>query len=347
MLEVNLFGAGQARYADRPLAGFPSRQCYLLLCYLLLNRQRAHPRERLAAVFWSKYPTPVSLKYLRNCIWQIRKAFQSIGAPAEEYLSIKDSSVSFQCSSPHWLDVEAFETQVTPRQDIAGQQLTSEQAAQFERAVDLYVGDLLEGVYEDWCLCDRERLQLMYLNALGKLMVFHEVHGTYEHGLTCGERILAQDDIREKTHRDMMRLYWLLGDRAAALAQYKRCAQILRETLGIKPMEETTRLYRQIVHDQHGPPHCSACHDGPLTWTASSGGPRELVAEYVLQKVHRLQATIDEASAELHQIEPLLREAILHSQHPQPPAPVRRTNAIHVDPKDANPPVERRPQDTT
>ena len=42
-------------------------------------------------------------------------------------------------------------------------------------------------------------------------MVFHEAHSAYERGLACGERILAQDDIREKTHRDVMRLYWLLA----------------------------------------------------------------------------------------------------------------------------------------
>jgi DNA-binding SARP family transcriptional activator len=342
MLEVNLFGTAQASYSGRPLVGFPSRQSCLLLCYLLLNRQRAHPRERLAAVFWSEYPTPVSLKYLRNCIWQIRKAFQSIGAPAGEYLSVSDGNVCFQRSSDYWLDVEAFETQVIPCQDLPGQQLTPEQAAQLERAVDLYVGDLLEGIYEDWCLCDRERLKLMYLNVLGKLMVFHEAHGAYEQGLACGERILAQDDIREKAHRDMMRLYWLLGDRAAALAQYKRCAQILHETLGIEPMEETTRFYRQIVHNQHRPPHCSACHSGPLPWTVSSGTSRELVAEYVIQRVHHLQATIDEASAELHQLEPLLREAILQPQGPQPAAPAGHVNAIQAGPKDANPPFERR-----
>jgi DNA-binding SARP family transcriptional activator len=346
MLDVNLFGTAQASYAGQPLVGFPKRQSCLLLCYLLLNRQRSHPRERLAAVFWSEYPTPVSLKYLRNCIWRIRKAFQSIGAPAEEYLSISDGSVSFRRSSDYWLDVEAFETQVTPSQHLPGQQLTPAQAAQLERAVDLCTGDLLEGVYQDWCLCDRERLKLIYLNTLAKLMVFHEAHGTYEQGLACGERILAQDDIREKTHRDMMRLYWLLGDRAAALAQYKHCTQILRETLGIEPMEETTRLYRQIVHNQHRPPHSSACHNGPLPWTVRSDKSPESVAEHILQRVHHLQATIDEASAELHQLEPLLREAILQPQGPQPSAPAGRTNAIQADPKDANPPIERRPQDT-
>lgn len=315
MLELQLFGTGQARYCNRPLPGFPNQQSYLLLCYLLLNRHHPHHRERLAALFWSEYPTTTSRKYLRNALWRLRHALQSVGAPADKYLLISDDSVSFVSSIRYWLDVEVFETTITRYQDLSGQELTPEQAAHLKEAVDLYVGDLLEGVYEDWCLYDRERLSLLHLNALSKLMVFHELSGTYERGLAYGERILACDHTREKVHRQMMRLYWLLGDRNAALAQYKRCVQVLREDLGIPPMEETRLLYKRMVHNQSDPTSRPVRHDDPLSFTIKSDDSIQPLAEHALQKLQRLQAIIEETSVELRYIERLISKALLHSRH--------------------------------
>ena len=313
MLELRLLGVGRARYRDQPLAGFPNRQCYLLLCYLLLNRAYPHPRERLAALFWSEYPTHTSRKYLRNALWQLRHALQSVGVPVDEYLSISDDSISFLTSSRYWLDIEAFETAVTGHQDLPGQKLTPDQAAQIEEAVDLYASDLLEGVYGDWCLYERERLFLLYLSALGKLMVFHEVNGTCERGLTYGERILSRDNTREKVHRQMMRLYWLLGDRTAALAQYRRCVQILREELHLPPMEQTRHLYQQMIHNQFDPARERIRRDGSPAVTTGSDESTQLLAEHALQRLHRLQAMIEETSDELHNVERLLSMALLGS----------------------------------
>ncbi len=315
MLELRLFGTAQGRYLDRSLAGFPNQQAYLLLCYLLLNRERPHHRERLANIFWSECPTRVSLKYLRNSIWRIRKNLQSVGASADEYLSVNNDNISFRRSSRYWLDVEAFETKVIPYQDLPGQWLTPHQAAHLEEGVNLYVGDLLENVYEDWCLCDRERLSLLHLNALSKLMTFHEVNTTYERGLTYGKRILARDNTREKVHRQMMRLYWLSGNRDAALTQYKRCAQILRETLDILPMEETTHLYQQVVHNQFRPTNRPDCRDAPPLCTVSPDESTQALMKYALQKINRLQATIEETNAELCHIEHFVKEAMLTPQN--------------------------------
>ena len=323
MLELQLFGTGQARYCDHPLPGFPNQQSYLLLCYLLLNRHHPHHRERLAALFWSEYATTISRKYLRNALWRLRHALQSVGAPVDEYLLISDDSVSFVSSSRYWLDVEVFETTITRYQDLSRQESTPEQAAHLEEAVDLYVGDLLEGVYEDWCLYDRERLSLLHLNALSKLIVFHELNGTCERGLAYGERILARDHTREKVHRQMMRLYGLLGDRNAALAQYKRCVQVLREELGIPPMEETKLLYKRMVHSQsdpstgsgHRPTSRSVRHEDPLSITIKSEDSVQPLAEHALQKLQRLQAIIEETSVELRHIERLISKALLHSRH--------------------------------
>jgi DNA-binding SARP family transcriptional activator len=307
MLKVKLFGTGQVRYRDQILTGFPSQQPCLLLCYLLINRHRLHHRERLAAMFWGDYPSASSRKYLRNALWRLRNALQSINAPVDEYLAIDDDSVGFRDSSQYRLDVEDFELAIARCQDLEGSQLTAEKAACLEGAIALYVGDLLEGIYEDWCLYDRERLRLLYLNSLSKLMAFHEHHGTYECGLAYGKRILARDPTREKIHRQVMRLYWLLGEPSEALVQYKCCTQILREELGIPPTERTKRLHRQMVNNQFDPGTWPAIRDTRSLEQIPQEPSNLPLVNHVLHKLQHLQAMSEETSGELGQIERLIK----------------------------------------
>ena len=314
MLELRLFGTGQAQYADRLLTGFPNQRCYLLLCYLLLGRHRPHCREKLGAVFWDDCPTDVSRKHLSQALWRLRQALQSIGVSADEHLLISRDSISFVGSSPYWLDVEHFETTITRFQDLSGQDLTPEAAAWLGEAVDLYVSDLLEGIYEDWCLSERERLSLLHLKALSKLMLFHQGNGTYEGGLACGERILAYDNTRERIHQQMMQLYWLLGDRIAALAQYKHCVQILREELGISPMQETDLLYQQMVHNQFKPENWPNPQNRALPSADRPDESAQLLAKHALQKLSDLHTVIERTTIELHQLERLISKALLYPE---------------------------------
>jgi DNA-binding SARP family transcriptional activator len=311
MLKLQLFGTGHASYCDQPLSGFPGQQCYLLICYLLLNRHHPHHRERLAAVFWSEYPTTTSRKYLRNTIWRLRHALQAAGVPVDEYLLITDDSISFTSSASYWLDIEAFEVAIAECQDLAGQDLTPEQWARLENAVQLYVGDLLEDIYEDWCLCDRERLRLMYMNALGRLLVFHEHNGTYERGLDYGRRILDCDPTRENVHRQLMRLFWLLGSPTEALAQYKCCAQVLREELGIPPMAKTRFLYKQMLRNQFDPATWPVHHNDRLPERILQDESVQVLANHALKRLNRLQAMSEETNTELQHIARLIRKALV------------------------------------
>jgi DNA-binding SARP family transcriptional activator len=308
VLELTLFGAGQATYDGQVLPGFPHQQPSLLLCYLLINRHRPHPREQLAAVFWGDYSTLASRKYLRNALWRVRQLLQSVGAPADEYLLIEEDNISF--SGRYSLDVEAFETAVSASHSLTGEELTSGQAARLEEAVKLYAGDLLSDVYQDWCLVERERLLLEYLNILGKLMVYHEINGSYEQGLTYGRRILACDNTHEAVHRQMMRLYWHSGDRSAALAQYKRCAQILDETLGISPLEETTDLYEQMKLGRFVPETWPRRQAALAPGSSGRGESLPQLLDQALDRLRSLQMSMEQAEAELCYIREQLTRAL-------------------------------------
>ena len=314
MLQVKLFGTGQATYNGTALAGFPGQQASLLLCYLLLN-PHSHHRERLAAVFWGDHPAHTSRKHLSQTLWRLRHTLQSVDVPVDEYLHISKERISFDIAGDYWLDIQEFESTIIRHQDISGHQLTEDQAVDLEAVASLYVGDLLEGIYEDWCLHDRERLNLLYLDALGKLMIFHERNQTFEQGLACGERIFNCDNTRERVHQQMMRLYWQAGNRSAALAQYKRCVQILREEMGIDPMRETTHLYEQMLHNQFQAEQIwDHQQDTALSPLVRSDESLRLLADQSLRKLSRLQTIIDETSTELRSLERLIRRTLLDSE---------------------------------
>ncbi len=306
MLKIQLLGTGQASYFNRSLVGFPNQQPCLIFCYLLLNRQHPIRREYLASVFWEDFTTQIARNNLRKAIYRLRVILQSAGICPEDYLFITENNISFISSSNYWLDIEIFDDLVNQCQDIHGEGLTPEQATSLSKAIDLYGGDLLDSIYEDWCMHERERLRLTYLNTLCKLLEYHRSHGNFEKGLAYGEGILSQDDTRESVHREMMQLYALIGDRAGALAQYKRCCQILREELGIAPMPETRLLYEQILHQKIYP------RDSIRSFS-EGGDSCELIssAHYALQTLRHLQKMVNETSIELQHLESLINQALI------------------------------------
>ena len=190
--------------------------------------------------------TSVSRKHLRNTLWRLRHLLQSVGVPPDEYLLIGDGSISFSQSGCYSLDVEVFETVILHYQHLSGRELTPDIALQLEQAVDLYTGDLLAGVYEDWCLVERERLRLLLLRVLKRLQRHSRLSGAFEAAISYSHRLLALDPLQEDVHRELMRCYVASGQRPLALEQFQLCRRTLRRELEIEPMPETWHLYRGI-----------------------------------------------------------------------------------------------------
>jgi DNA-binding SARP family transcriptional activator len=250
-LRIHLFEKFCVRCNEQVVDGFDARKVQELFCYLLLHRDHSLPRETLASILWPETTTAQSKKNLRQTLWQLQTALGSQNESVNDRLLLVESDwVQLNSEANLWLDVAVFEQAYNLAQKIPGQELDSSTAQLLLDTVQLYQGPLLEGWYQDWCLLERERLQSMYLAMLDKLMSFCEVHHDYETGLLYGMRIMCYDRARERTHRRMMRLYYLIGDRAEALRQYERCAAALEEELGVSPSKSTTAIYRQIQADQ-------------------------------------------------------------------------------------------------
>ncbi|MGA7306765.1 MAG: bacterial transcriptional activator domain-containing protein [Rhodothermales bacterium] len=248
-LRATFFGKFLLRHGDSVIENIKSQKSLELFAYLLLRRQ-AHSRESVADLIWGDHAsTEQSRKYLRNTLWQLQK---HLAPQIPDDLTILEADARTITVNPAIsvsTDVEEFESAFDEVRDVDGALLTKEQASNLRRALDMYSGPFLGGWFSDWCLVQRERSQHMVLLVLDKLMAYAASQGEYESGIFYGERILQFDRAREVTHRNLMMLFYLAGDRSSAVRQYQLCESILKEELDISPSERTRTVLESIRNE--------------------------------------------------------------------------------------------------
>ena len=287
-MKVHLFGKFCVSRGEQPVQGFDALKEQELLTYLLINRNRPHSREILAGLLWGDVPTEKSKKYLRQALWHLQAALeaQPRGEGDGAVLSVEHNWVQLNTVSTLWLDVAVFEQAFMRTHDSAGAELSADCVESLQEAVQLYRGDLVEGWYHDWCLYERERLQNMYLAMLDKLMCHCEAHRKFELGLLYGSIILRYDRAHERTHRHLMNLQYLSGNRTAALRQFERCVAALNEELGVRPDKHTTALYQKI-RTADAEPDLSLAHAAPVADEAGAVSLND-----VLQRLKLIQSVL-------------------------------------------------------
>lgn len=296
LLGVRLFGKFSTQPNGPMQEGLDVPKVQELFCYLLLHRDRPHPREALASLLWGDISTTQSKRYLRKALWRLQKALNtSTKPPTPPVLQVDSDWVQLNPAAELWLDVTVFEAAFDRVQGVPGRELDLQDVQTLQDALELYQGNLLEGWYQDWCLYERERLQHMYLAMLDRMMDYCEAQHSYEAGLAYGLQILRYEPARERTYRCLMRLHHLAGDRTAALRQYARCVAALDEELGVEPAKHTLALYEQIRADQ------LLVSPSPAPTEATMAPQRPASLPDILVHLHQLQALLTSIQSQVEQ----------------------------------------------
>jgi DNA-binding SARP family transcriptional activator/Tfp pilus assembly protein PilF len=188
-LRIWLLGCFRLAWADQPIE-LPSRKTRGLLAYLVLQRGRLCPRERLAELFWGHLGGCQARNNLRYTLSTLRHALEEAGLRPADYIISESGSLGFNRQSPYWLDVEAFEDLIeSAHQAPPGD---PERVRSLEEAVRLYGGDLLEESYEEWFSAEQERLRALYEDAVTELAEYHRVCGSYERAVALAKPLIKR-----------------------------------------------------------------------------------------------------------------------------------------------------------
>lgn len=250
ILEVRALGKCSVSYEGVPLE-FPTSKARDLLILLLLRAGDWQDRDGLAERLWPEVPSARARHALSTTFWRLRRALPPEDPAGERFVLAGRSGISFNVRSAYRFDVEEFE-----RLAALGLEgttpLDEERHRALREALRLYRGDFMEGCYDDWCLVEQERLQLLLIRVLKSLQRHARFHHDFEQAVAYGQRLLALDPLQEDVHRELMRCYAESGQRSQALVQFQRCREILRQELGVEPMPETWRLYRRLRGGEPG-----------------------------------------------------------------------------------------------
>ncbi len=248
LLRITLFGCPRIYCCERDTEIRLTRNVQLLLAYLVLERHHIHSREILAGLFWRDQSQERAKACLNTTLWRLRSALETMTHPKVPFLlNHQHGEICFNPQSSYWLDVEDFDRSFEKLRLQSAKENISEQIKIAEGAEQTYVGELLEGFYDDWIITERERLRARYLWILSCLMEAHWQDGNLEGSLYYGQKILQLEPLQEEIYREMMRIFAQAGYRTQALAQYETCRKVLENELNVAPMPETQALYRQII----------------------------------------------------------------------------------------------------
>jgi DNA-binding SARP family transcriptional activator len=109
-----------------------------------------------------------------------------------------------------------------------------------------FSGDILPDWYDDWVVFERERFRELRVHALEVVCARLTSFGRFGEAMEAGLAAVRGEPLRESAHRAVISVHLAEGNRAQALAAYRRFRNRLERDLGVAPSARMDELIREL-----------------------------------------------------------------------------------------------------
>jgi LuxR family transcriptional regulator, maltose regulon positive regulatory protein len=215
--------------------------------FFITNKNKLMDREEIFREIWPDQDEEAANRSFKVSLNSLLKTIEPHRKAREESYFIRRNGTFYGMNpdSVYQLDTALFEGWVS-------EGLTEKDPHQakelLERGLKLYEGDYLpDHRFADWCLTERERLQVIFLRAAEMLAQVSVRLSDFETCIHWCERILMEEDTWEEAYRLLMYCYYQKNNRPQAIKWYTKCKKVLSAELGVEPMEPTREMYKMIT----------------------------------------------------------------------------------------------------
>lgn len=203
---------------------------------LLTERGRWMHREEIMERLWAERTPAAALQDFKVALNALMNALEPNRPAAAPSAFVERDGTAYRLrpTADLYCDADVFEVQVTEGNLIGG--------------LSLYEGDYLpDALYDEWTMPRRDQLRTLFLRAMSRhieqrLKRLPLSPALLQQCLADCERLWSTDPTWEPAYQLAIRAYRAAGQEAMARKTYQRCADVLREQLGVEPSGETAQL---------------------------------------------------------------------------------------------------------
>lgn len=250
-VRLRLFGRFSLTVDQRDVA--VPHQLSRIIAFLARNLGHKVSRDRLASFYWGDMPTHQARRNLRVTLSRLRRIMAGGTDSAADncFILATHNAILVPEDAPVWVDANEFERLVAVDGFVG--LLSPERLTGLKEAMELYRGDLLPELEDEWVTVDREHLWERWQYAL-RLLILHACEAdNYSAAIRWATTILRAEPSEELMAMLLMRLLILQGYRARAVKVYRELAGELRREFGMSPSQESQDLVRAITDDSSTP----------------------------------------------------------------------------------------------
>jgi len=249
-LTIRLLGPVEIkRDIAKPFAAdaWTTRRARDIFCCIASSRHRRVQKDVLIEEFWADEDLAAIEKNFHPTISHIRKALNSRQTLKQNFLVFRDGAYQLNPELSYSIDCEEFEQALVHAEKAKREKNAGLLRTSLETAHDLYRGEFMSGVYEDWAEQRRVYYREQFSRVLGALAKNSFAEKRWSKALKYSNQILADDPFREDMHRLVMKVFAAQSKPAAIRDQFEGLKNLLKKELGVEPAAETRRVFQELT----------------------------------------------------------------------------------------------------
>lgn len=221
------------------------RKVWLLLAYLIYSRENRTTQDSyLTLLRGAKSSEEIDdpSGRLKALFYRVRTMLDGIYPDAGHELIIrKHGTYAFNTDIPIEVDVEQFDALCT----AAAAAQNSEKLPLLLQALSIYKGDFLPKLSsEPWAMPISAYYHQLYLDCALQALSLLEEDRRFADVIAICQQALQIEPYSEELYQYLMRAHLALEDRAKVQSVYEQMSELLFDTFGVMPSDESRQLYR-------------------------------------------------------------------------------------------------------
>ena len=218
---------------------------------LLAHHPQPVSQEAIMVWLWPESGPRRARWSLNSAIYTLRRELGALATDLSDCVMLDGGRYRISPGLGVSSDVQEFGVYYERGRFLERAREIEEAVEEYEEAIRFYRGDyLVQDLYEDWTMIERERLTGGYTSILDRLSDYYLDDGQLQKSISFCYQVLEKDPYHEESYRRLMRCYSRLGLRSRATQQYELCRWMLGRLYGVAPAEETQSLNQRVLRGE-------------------------------------------------------------------------------------------------